>query len=248
MTRKSLVLTVLVAGVTVLVALIAFGGRFAGAQDPIQVQTGEVVRTVSVHGEGEMSAAPDQATIQLGVRTQAETAGDALEENNQRMQALLNTLREAGVAAADMQTSDMSIWPQYRHSPNGTSSITGYEVSNVVSVTIRNLENFGAILDAAVRAGGNQVNGISFGFSNPDELLDQAREAAMATAQAKAARLAELAGVRLGTVVTISETGAVPPPIMVRAAEGMMADAAVPIETGESAVTVTVQVTYELVP
>jgi uncharacterized protein len=248
MSRKSLILTVLVAGVTVLVALVAFGGRFAGAQDPTPVQPGEVIRTVSVNGEGEVTAAPDQATIQLGVRTQAETAAEALEENNQRMQALLNTLREAGVAAADMQTSDMSIWPQYRHSPNGTSSVTGYEVSNAVSVTVRDLENFGAILDAAVRAGGNQVNGISFGFSDPTALLNQAREAAMVNAQAKAARLAELAGVRLGTVVTISETGAMPPPIMVRAAQEAMADAAVPIEAGESAVNVMVQVTYELVP
>jgi uncharacterized protein len=208
----------------------------------------EVVRTVSVSATGSAAAAPDQATISLGVRTQGETAEESLDENNEQMAALIATLREAGVASRDIQTSDFSIYPQYADSTNGTLRITGYEVSNRVIVTVRNLANFGEVLDAAVEAGGNQVDSIQFGFNDPAALLDQAREQAMAEAARKATQLATLADVQVGTVVSISESGDVPQPIFARGVMEQAADAAVPVEIGESAVSVTVQVTYELAP
>lgn len=237
----------LVAALIVAVALLVLGQRPVGAQQPTTVN-GEVVRTISVGGEGTVSASPDQATIQIGVRTQGKTAAEALAANSTQMQALLNALKRNSLAEKDIQTRDFSIWPQYRNSSDGLeSTIIGYEVSNSVFITVRDLKNFGTILDAAVKAGGNQVNGIQFGFSDPAGLLEEARVQAMANARAKAGQLAELADVTLGSVVSVSESGAVPPPMFVRA-EMAAADGGVPIESGESSVQLSVQVTYEIIP
>ncbi|MDQ4078993.1 MAG: SIMPL domain-containing protein, partial [Chloroflexota bacterium] len=209
----------------------------------------EPVRTVSVSGTGEVSAAPDQATIQIGVRTEAETAEQALAENNERMSALVDTLRAAGIQSRDIQTTNFAIWPQYRHRDNEAPDITGYEVSNTVSITVRNLDTFGETLDAAIRAGGNQVNNIQFDFSDPAALMDQARQNAMADARHRASQLAQLAEVQLGPVVTISESGTTPPPVIMREMPAVEADvAAVPIERGESTISINLQVTYELLP
>ena len=259
MPKTKLTISMLLGLVVLLGAALVLRPGFANAQQPPTptpvVETpapadSGVIRTVSVSATGIVSATPDKATINLGVRTQAETAAEALDENTEQMQALIATLREAGVASRDIQTSDFSIYPQYESRPNGTTTITGYEVSNRVTVTVRNLDNFGAILDAAVEAGGNQVDSIQFGFSDPEALLDEARQEAMAEAERKATQLATLADVRVGTVVSISEGGVTPPmPIMRGVMEESMAmDAAVPVETGESDVSITVQVTYELVP
>lgn len=256
MQKYKLTLSLLVALVVLLGAALVFRPSFVSAQQatptPTPAETPaanpDIVRTVSVSANGTVTAAPDQATINLGVRTQSENADEALDENNERMATLIATLREAGVASRDIQTSDFSIYPQYETSTNGTSRITGYEVSNRLSVTVRNLANFGSILDATVEAGGNQIDGIEFGFSDPQALLDQAREAAMAEAERKATQLATLAGVQVGTVTAISESESLPIPIMARGMEQAAMDAAVPVEAGESAVTVSVQVTYELVP
>lgn len=246
MSTRSILSTIVVVALTVLGVHLAFGERSVTAQEPA-APAQEVVRTVSVAGTGTISAVPDKATIQLGVRTQGETAAEAMDQNNEQMTALLAALRRASIASRDIQTSDFSIWPQYDTSPNGTSTVTGYEVSNRVTITVRDLANLGTTLDAAVRAGGNQVDGIQFGFTDSTALLDEAREAAMADAERKASQLAGLAGVQLSTVVSIAESGAVPPPMPVLARAEMAADmASVPVETGETAVNVTVQVTYQL--
>ncbi len=203
-------------------------------------------RTVSVTGVGTVTAAPDQATIYIGVRTEGDTSSDALDENSTQMTALLTTLKAAGIQAKDIQTSDFSIYPRYNDTPNGTTQrIIGYEVSNTVLVIVRNLDKFGEVLDAAVSAGGNQVNGIQFGFGNPAALTEQAREQAMVAAKANADQLASLADVELGTVVSINESSYYPTPVYRGALES--ADAAAPIEAGQSSLSVTVNVTYELV-
>lgn len=255
MPKNRLAISALLGLVIVLLVALLWRPAFVRAQGtptptPGQpaASTSQVVRTVSVSATGSAAATPDQATINLGVRTQGDTADEALDDNNEQMTALLATLRAAGVAARDIQTSDFSIYPQYADSSNGTLRITGYEVSNRVIVTVWNLTNFGGVLDAAVEAGGNQVDGIQFGFNDPAALLDQAREQAMTEAARKATQLATLADVQVGTVVSISESGAVPQPMFARSPMEQAADAAVPVETGESAVTVTVQVTYELAP
>lgn len=240
-------LTALVAVAVVALMLFLVGQRPVGAQETTEGSKG-IVRTVSVNGTGTITATPDQATIQIGVRTQGETAEEALAANNTRMTSLLNSLKAASLAQRDIQTRDFSIWPQYRTSTNGTNSITGYEVHNLVVITVRDLDNFGSVLDAAVKAGSNEINSIQFGFSNPNALLDQARVAAMADAERKAGELAKLADVEVGTVVTISEMGALQPPMPMERMAMDTAAGSVPIESGESAVTLSVQVTYELVP
>lgn len=238
--------TALVAALIVAVTLLVLGQRGATAQQPVTAN-GEVVRTISVSGEGTVSASPDQATIQIGVRTQAKTADEALAANNAQMEGLISSLKRNNLTDKDIQTRDFSIWPQYRHSDNGSEpTITGYEVSNSVFITVRDLANFGAILDAAVKNGGNQVSGIQFGFSDPAALLQEARVKAMENARSKASQLAALADVKLGSVVVVSEAGAVPPPMLYREEMAMAADGAVPIASGESSVQLTVQVTYEI--
>ncbi|MGB0386402.1 MAG: SIMPL domain-containing protein [Ardenticatenaceae bacterium] len=238
--------TALIAGLIVAIMLSLFGQRSVTAQQPVVVGD-EIVRTVSVSGTGVVSAVPDQATIDIGVRTEGKTSEEALEENNDKMDALLASLKRAKILSKDIQTRDFSIWPQYRESSSGTTRITGYEVSNTVVITVRDIENLGQTLDAAVKAGSNQVNGIRFGFSDPAALLDQARENAMKDAKRKATELAQLADVELGTVVTISESGSAPRPVFRGAAESFDQAASVAIEAGESSLSQSIQVTYELV-
>ena len=241
------VTTALIAALVVSIMFSLFGQRSVTAQQPA-VAGEEIVRTVSVAGKGTILAVPDQATIQIGVRTEAKTSEKALEENNDKMAALQASLRRARIASKDIQTRDFSIWPQYSESSSRTTRITGYEVSNTLVITVRNIENLGKILDAAVKAGGNQVYGIEFGFTDPSALLDEAREEAMKDAKRKATQLAKLADLKLGTVVTISESGSAPTPVFRAAADTFAEAASVPIETGESSVSLSVQVTYELVP
>lgn len=245
MHRQSLLTTIAIVTVTVLALLAALDSRRAQAQETPTAPSSVPMRTVSVSGLGEVRATPDIVTISLGVRSDAKSSAEALEANSSQMAALIATLKSAGVAAKDIQTTNFSIWPQYSSSSSDTR-ITGYEVSNQVTITVRNLDNFGAVLDAAVKAGGNQVSDIRFGFSTPQALMDQAREAAMADAKRKAAQLAALAEAELGAVVTISESGAsvpMPVPLMMDTAAD---SSAVPIESGESAISSRVSVTYEL--
>lgn len=237
--------------VAVVVAILGITAFFAQGYKPVAAQgtdeTPPITRTVSVTGNGVITGTPDQATIYVGVRTDAATSAEALTDNNEQMTALINTIKASGVAARDIQTSDFSIYPRYADRTDGELRVVGYEVSNSVHITVRDLTKLGTILDAAVRAGGNQVSGISFGFSDPAALVDQAREQAVNNARANAEQLATLSDAELGAVITISEgINNYPTPIYRDTmAQGEMAT--VPIESGQSAVNVTVSVTYELI-
>lgn len=211
---------------------------------------------ISVAGTGRVSAAPDVAEINLGVVTQAPTARDALRANNEAMARLLEVVKERGVAAKDVQTTNLGVNPQFSQPPQPipgrpnqepfVPKIVGYNVNNTVQVTARNLEKLGELLDAVVQAGANQMNGISFRIDRPDALLDQARKAAVADARRKAEMLAGEAGVVLGRPLSIAESGpAAPPTPMFRGRMEMMA-ASVPVASGEQELSVTVQVVYEM--
>lgn len=248
-------------GLTVIVAIFALAALavlalpragLARAQTPTPTPPAAapgLTRTVSVAGHGEMRAAPDQATVTIGVESQAPTAEAALDDNNTRMTALLRVIRNAGVASKDIQTSGFNIFPIYQERRVETEppEVTAYRVSNQVVVTVRQLDALGPLLDAVVRAGANQIHGIAFGFSDPQGLRDQAREQAMNDAHRKASQLATLGNSQLGPVLTITEGGAQPPPIiMERTLAVAKAAEPVPVEVGEVAVTVDVQVTYAL--
>lgn len=225
----------------------ALGAIFARPTSTQAAQTGggSVVRQITVVGSGDARGAPDQATVQIGVQSQAPTSSAALADNNTKMEALLAKLRELGVAEKDIQTSNFSISPTYN---NDGQTITGYQVNNTAAVTIRNIATTGELLDSVVTAGSNAIYGISFGIADPKALQGQARDAAIADARARAQSMAQAAGGSLGQILSISETiGAQPMPLMTGNAETMMADAgAVPVAQGEQTITAQVQITFEL--
>lgn len=214
-----------------------------------QTSQNSTERSLSVSGSGSVNVVPDTAIIQLGVQTQADTASQALSENSDQMNGLINALKSAGVASQDIQTQQIQLQPVYQQNNNQQSQTTpkviGFSASNIVQVTDRNLANMGDLLDAAVSAGGNRIDSIRFQVSDPQTALDQARENAMNDARHKAEQLASLAGVQLGQVVTINETSSTPPsPVVVSAVREQAAG--VPVQPGTESIQVNVQVTWEL--
>lgn len=208
--------------------------------------------TITMSGQGEVSAAPDTAHISTGVVTEAKTAREALTANNTAMEKVIAELKKAGIEARDLQTSNFSVQPQYYHPPrdrNGAGEpprIVGYQVSNALQVKVRDLARLGAILDVTVSQGANQLNGIAFSIDDPEAQLAKARKAAMEDAIARARTYAEAAGVALGRVLSISENSGPRPVPMVARMRVEDAAPAVPIEAGEQSIQAQVQVTWEL--
>jgi uncharacterized protein YggE len=203
--------------------------------------------TVTVAGTGTVSAAPDMAEITTGVVTQAPTAAQALAANSQVMERLLQALGALGVAARDIQTTNISVSPLRRQGRDGQPpEITGYEVTNQVRVKVRDLSRLGRVLDQQVGQGANLVYGIQFGRQEPEPLRDEARKRAMADARRKAELYAAAVALEVGRVVTVQEAGAATPrPEM---APRMTMSAAVPVAPGEQEIQASVIVTFTLEP
>ncbi len=246
MTRRISMTIGVVAAVLLLAVLAGLVGLLYARPVTAQTSTGVPgMRQVTVVGHGEVKGAPDTATVQIGVETEAATAKDALAQNSAQAQAVQDQLTKLGVGTQDIQTSNFSINPTY-----GTDGrqVTGYHVSNMVTVKIRQLDQAGTLLDQVVQAGANSVYGISFSVENPEALLDQARKAAIENAKARATQLASASGSAIGDVLVISENvGAqpIPMPMMARA-EGAQADQAAPVQPGQQSFNVDVQVTFGL--
>ncbi|MEO5807471.1 SIMPL domain-containing protein [Devosia sp.] len=211
--------------------------------------------TISIDGHGEVTAAPDTAFVTSGVTTQGETARDALDQNTKAMAELIAALKGAGIQAKDIQTSGFSVNPNYVYSDakdaNGYSlppKITGYQVSNSVTVKVRELSSLGSVLDRAVTVGANTINGVSFTVADPSKLYDEARKQAFANAHDKADLYATAAGAKLETIVSIAEsTGySEPQPYMAKAMAAAPQSDAVPVEAGELSFGVNVSVQWEL--
>jgi uncharacterized protein YggE len=207
-------------------------------------------RTISLSGHGEVKATPDMATVMTGVMTQGATAAEALAANTTAMTSLFAALKGAGIAEKDMQTSNFMIQPRYDYNDGKQPPVlVGYDVSNTVTVTVRQIDSLGALLDTVVKAGSNQINGISFDVSTPTEGLDEARKLAAADATRKAKLYAETLGVTLGPVLSISEGVSYQPPVpMLRTAAAPMADSArpVPVAAGEQTLAMDVNITWEI--
>lgn len=203
---------------------------------------------LSVSAEGMVESAPDMATVSLGVVTDGQTAAAAMAENARRMNALTQALRRAGVAERDIQTSNLSVNPQYAYVENEQPRMTGYQANNTVSARVRNLANVGRTIDAAVAAGGNTVNGISFSHADPDAQLDAARRNAAREARERADLYAQAFGMRVHRVISISEGGGYSPPMPMPVYARMAAAEAAPtpVAPGEIRTSVSVSVTYEL--
>jgi uncharacterized protein YggE len=191
---------------------------------------------------------PDIVRIGAGVVTQAPTASAAIEANGRQMAAVRAALRRAGVADRDVQTSTISLQPDYRYQEGRSPELTGYRATNEVSVRFRNIAETGRILDALVAQGANQINGPVLGLDKPEAAMDEARAAALRTAQARAALYARALGKRVVRVLSVSEAGAsyqpMPRPMMAEARGA--ADAASKIDPGEQSVSVSLTVSFEL--
>jgi uncharacterized protein len=205
--------------------------------------------TIVVAGTGEIKGTPDTVTISLGVHTIGASAVEALTSNNVSATALIATLKQKGVEAKDIQTSDLSVNPNY----DKYNNITGYSVFNTVTVTLHGVKNAGAIIDAAANAVGDAItfNGISLsiGDDSSRSLMATARATAVKQAIAHAKQLASAAGVKLGAVRKIDDTGTeLPVPQYLsnaqydKAASGL----AVPLEPGQQQLSVNVAVTFAI--
>lgn len=242
------IVTLLLISGLILALLVPAGSSQLLAQENGDDDVDEPQRTLSVSGSGTASGRPDTAMVTLGVETEAEEAAPALSLNNEQMQALIDALTEAGIAEENVQTQVVRLQPRYQQSEpqaQGTPELVGYRAVNLVEVRVEELDSLGEILDAAVQAGGNRVENIRFEITDSAELEEQAREAAWNDALGKAEQLAELAGAELGPVLTISETGQPPRPIVEQAVGGQ-AEAAVPIQPGTQDVQIDVHVVWTL--
>lgn len=200
---------------------------------------------LSVTGEGQVQAAPDMATVTLGVTNDAESAKAALDANNAAVAAVFAQLAAAGIDARDIQTSGLTLGPRFDYpAGGGNPTPNGYTAANMVTVQVRMLDKVGGVLDAVVQQGANTLNGISFGIQDPVPTTDEARKAAVADAQRKAELYAAAAGVKLGKIRSISENGGMMP--MPMAAASYEKAGAVPIAAGQMAVGASVSIVYEL--
>ncbi len=207
----------------------------------------EAAGRIIVTGEGSVEIAPDIATISLGVTAEAQDAADALSANTEATAAVLERVAVAGVEARDVQTSGLSLSPNWaQNNTDGTSRIVGFIATNQVTVRVRDLEALGGILDDVVRNGANTFNGLSFGLQDPDPVMDEARKKAVAEALRKAKLYAAAAGVTLGPIAELSENmGGLPPPMFARS--GMVMESAVPVAEGEVSIAAQVTVQFEIV-
>ena len=201
-----------------------------------------VERLVTVTGEATVSVAPDTATIRVGVTSQGKTAREASEANARQMTAVLAAIKGAGIADKDVQTSQLSLQPQYDTNKPDAARLLGFQATNQVTVTISDIGKIADIIDRAIGAGANEMSGIQFIVSGQSKLLDRARAEAIADAHRKAEIYASAAGAKVGPAVSIIESGATPPPVPLPA----MRATSVPVALGEQTLHAHVTVSYEL--
>ncbi len=211
---------------------------------PALAQT-DIPPAISVTGEASVSVPPDLAAVDAGVASDAKTAREASEENNAAMAKVLAALKAANIDAKDIQTSRLSLQPQYAPNRAGPSSIVGYRASNRVTVRIRDVNKVAGVIDTLVGAGANDIGNISFEVSQASKLLDEAREKAVADARRKAEIYAKAAGMTLGAPLSISEDGA-PQPVFRAKMAAPLAAAPTPIAQGEETLSISVSVTWAI--
>lgn len=218
-------------------------------------ETGAARRTIALVGTGSVKAQPDMAVIQLGVVSRAETARKSLDENNTEMAATMKTILSVGVAKEDIQTSNFSIRPLlggkgfFNSSGSEKTKPTGYVVSNIVKLTVRDLSSIDGVLDGVVTTGVNRIQHISFAIQNPKPLLDKARKQAVANALQKARLYAETAGFSLGQIVSISENNAGSQYRGLQTYGGgkqSYSGKHVPVSSGQTSLTVKVNIVWEI--
>jgi len=203
---------------------------------------------LDISATGEVTRVPDLAIISAGVQTLQPTATAAIEQNAARMDRVRAALRRAGIDDKDIQTSSISLNPEYQYDQNRPPRLTGYRASNTVNVKFRDLKRTGAILDALVAEGANTINGPNLTIDKPESALDEARTRAIANGRARAELYARALGMQVVRLLSVSESGgyAVPPPMpMVMMAERAQA-ADTKIDPGTQQLQVSVSMSFEL--
>lgn len=211
---------------------------------PATAAAEKLEKLVTVSGEATVSAVPDAATIRIGVSSQGKTARAASETNAKDMSAVIAAMKDAGIPDRDIQTSSLSLQPQYDQKQNVGSRLVGFQVNNIVTIKLRDIGRLATVIDRAIAAGANEMSGIEFEVSEHSKLLDQARAAAVADARRKAELYAGAASMKIGRVMAISEEGQAPPrryAPMLRAGTP-----ATPISPGEQTLRAVVTVSFEL--
>ena len=205
--------------------------------------------TIMVSAQADVRIAPDVATINAGVVTQAETADAAMTDNRTKMNAVFEALKKAGIADKDMQSAGITINPQYRYAENQPPVVTGYQASNTVNVTLRDMAAVGTVIDALVSQGVNQLNGPTFDVEDKDSALNEARTKAVGKARDRAKLYAEAAGVKITRLKNLSEQSMMSPQTpypMMRMAAMDSAASSTPVAPGEVMLSVTISMTYEI--
>jgi len=204
---------------------------------------------LDVSATGTVSRVPDLAVISAGVQTMQPTATAAIEENAARMERVRAALKRAGIADKDVQTASINLSPEYRYIENKAPELVGYRASNTLNVRFRDLKRTGAILDALVAQGANQINGPNLTIDKPEAAYDEARVKAIAAGRARAELYARALGMRVARILSVSESGgySAPPPMpMYARAEAAQMDAKTSIEPGSQDLQVSVSMSFEL--
>lgn len=239
--------------IVALAALVIAGGVLVGCTPPAASgSTNDMQNTISVNGYGESMGSPDVAYVTLGVSIRANDLGQAIQEANQIAADITAAVAEIGIAAEDVQTRNFNVSTEERRDDSG--DLTGqviYRVSNSIRVTVRDITQTSDVIGAGLDAGANQVNNLNFGIEDEDALVSQARAAAVADARQRAEELAEGLGVRVGSPISISESGGGMPVsrngVDMAFAESA-AGAAPAISSGQLSVNSQVYVVFELLP
>jgi uncharacterized protein len=217
----------------------------AGAQQASISQSISGTR-LDINATGEVTRVPDVAVITAGVISRSPSARDAIQDTSNRMSKVLSALKRAGIDDRDIQTSNVSLSPEYRYPENSPPQLVGYTASNSVTVRFRDLRNSGKILDALVAEGANQISGPNLVVDKPETALDEARARAITIARARAELYARNLGLRVVRVVAVNESGGyyAPPPAPPMLERAQMASTR--IEPGEQKLQVNLAVTFEL--
>ncbi len=220
----------------------------ASAQMAMMPDPANAPAVLTVSAEGRVSRAPDIVELSGGVVTMAPTAAAAMAENARRMNAVVAAVRQAGIAERDIQTTGLSLQPQYRYEENKPPILTGYQANNTVALRVRRIADAGKLLDTLVSVGANQIQGPNFQVEAAEAALDEARVMAVKTARARAELYAKAAGMKIKRITAISEGGGyVPSPRpMMMTAKAEMADAPTPVAPGEVALNMNVTMSFQL--
>ncbi len=218
-----------------------------GRETATYISSSAALPQISVSATGASQVAPDIASVSAGVVTQGKIAAEAMAANSELMNAVFAELSEAKIERKNIATSQLSLQPRYDYSNRQAPRITAYEARNTVTVKTENLEQVGPMIDALIAAGLNNINQVQFSVKDPKSAQESARSEAIKDARKKAQNMAKAAGVELGDLQSLSESGGYSPQPQYRLEMSMAADAApTPVAPGEQNISVTVNMVYAI--